>query len=93
MTYSLMQSPRPSGCEIVPADDPRMARYGHDAVLREDRTTEVLHHYEQASNNIVTNVVFHTELAGEFTVPPARFELMYNPEVSGHSGTFRFGVE
>ena len=32
------------------------------------------------------------EVAGEFVVPPARVELMYQTEIRGHSGTFRFKV-
>jgi uncharacterized protein YfaS (alpha-2-macroglobulin family) len=33
------------------------------------------------------------ELAGDFVVPPAFVELMYQTEVRGHSGSFRLRVK
>jgi hypothetical protein len=32
-------------------------------------------------------------VAGEFTVAPAQVELMYSPDIRGHSGTFRLRVK
>ncbi len=37
--------------------------------------------------------VLHTELAGDYLIPPAHVELMYQTELQGHSGTFRLRVE
>ena len=93
MDYFFVESPKPSSCEIVPADDKRFSRNrssGH--VLREDKTTAVVHHHEAATKSVVDSCVFYAELAGEYTVPPAYAELMYKPDVRGHSGTFRFKV-
>ena len=93
MEYFFVESPKPSCCEIAPADDKRFNCHrssGH--VLREDKTTAVVHHYEAANSSVVACCVFYAELAGEYTVPPAYVELMYKPDVRGHSGTFRFKV-
>ena len=94
MTYALVESPKPSSCEIVPATDERFARYASTPhVLREDKTIGVLHHHQQNVYTIADRSIFHAELAGEFVVPPARVELMYKTDVYGHSGTFRFHVK
>jgi len=94
MSYVLVESPKPSCAEIVPVDDKRFAQVGSSThyVLREDKTHAVLYHHEQTSARIADNAVFHAELAGEYTVPPAQAELMYKTTVRGHSGTFRFKV-
>ena len=36
--------------------------------------------------------MLHVELAGEYVLPPAEVELMYEPQTRGHSGTFHFKV-
>ena len=93
MDYFFVESPKPSSCEIVPADDKRFKRYRSSRhVLREDKTTVVVHHHEAATRAVTDYCVFYAELAGEYTVPPAYCELMYKPDVRGHSGTFRFKV-
>ncbi len=65
----------------------------HD--LREDRDTHVAFHHEapEADKGMVTDrCVLHAELVGDLLVPPARAELMYQTNVTGHSGTFRLRV-
>ena len=37
--------------------------------------------------------MLNVELAGEYTVPPADVELMYDTQVRGHSASFRLRVE
>jgi uncharacterized protein YfaS (alpha-2-macroglobulin family) len=42
----------------------------------------------------VTNrVIMLTELAGDYVVPPAFVELMYQTEIRGHSGSFNVKVK
>jgi uncharacterized protein YfaS (alpha-2-macroglobulin family) len=52
-----------------------------------------VHHHEQSGQQIDHRCVLRAELAGEYVVPPAFVELMYQPEVRGHSGTFAFTVK
>ena len=92
MNYVLVESPKPSCAEIVPADDKRFGARSTRYVLREDKTHAVLYHHEQTHNRILDHTVFYAELAGDYTVPPAQVELMYKTTVRGHSGTFRFKV-
>ena len=92
MSYVLVESPKPSCCEIVPASDKRFGDGSTRHVLREDKTAAVLHHHERPTGRISDQCVFYAELAGEYVVPPAYAELMYKPDVRGHSGTFRFKV-
>jgi uncharacterized protein YfaS (alpha-2-macroglobulin family) len=93
MRYVLLASPKPSGCEILPHDDRRYRSNASYSVLREDKTTGVLTHHEEAHTAISSTCVFHAELAGEYVVPPATVEFMYDSSRSGHSGTFHFTVE
>jgi uncharacterized protein YfaS (alpha-2-macroglobulin family) len=95
MNYVLVESPKPSCAEIVPAGDKRFVAASRStaSVLREDKTHAVLHHHERTSSQIVDQTVFYVELAGEYTIPPAYAELMYKTTVRGHSGTFRFKIK
>ena len=95
MRYILVHCPKPAGTELLPADDLRYGESGRGCtryVLREDRTATVLYHHEQTGGGITDRYVLHAEMAGEFVVAPASVELMYQTEVRGHSGTFRFSV-
>jgi uncharacterized protein YfaS (alpha-2-macroglobulin family) len=93
MRYVLLASPKPSGCEILPADDRRYRSSAAYSVLREDKTTGVLTHHEEASTSVNSTCYFHAELAGEYVVPPAAVEFMYDSSRGGHSGTFHFTVK
>ena len=96
--YTLLESPKPAGCETVPAADSRFqpARYhplGY--VLREDRDGMSAFHYEHVKGDravLAAEYVVHTEFTGEFHIPPARVELMYKPTVWGCSSTFVLNV-
>jgi uncharacterized protein YfaS (alpha-2-macroglobulin family) len=92
MNYLLVESPKPSGCEIVPTTDKRFNQSSTRYALREDKTHAVLYHHEHTGASVTDRAVFYAELAGEFVVPPAYVELMYQTTVRGHSGTFRFKV-
>jgi uncharacterized protein YfaS (alpha-2-macroglobulin family) len=50
-------------------------------------------HHEQTPQALAVRNVFLAELAGDFVVPPANVELMYQTETRGHSGTFVLKVE
>lgn len=93
MRYVLMDNPKPASCEILPVEDTRFQQGSTAFVLREDKTPSVLWHHEQTGGQIVNRCVLHAELAGEFTVVPAQVELMYSPDIRGHSGTFRLRVK
>ncbi len=92
MRYVLVEDPRPSSCEFIPEEDHRFNQQSTPFVLREERETHLAWHHEQAPGQIEDRCVLHVELTGEFIVAPAQVELMYQPEVRGHSGTFRFKV-
>ena len=47
----------------------------------------------QAPQVATDRCVLHVEMAGEFVIPPARAELMYQTDKFGHSGTFALKVE
>jgi uncharacterized protein YfaS (alpha-2-macroglobulin family) len=89
MQYFLIESPKPAGFETVPAEDrrfpPAADATGH--VLREDREAMTCFHYEQVGTAAAEFVVL-AEFAGEYTLPPARGELMYQPTNGGHSDSF-----
>jgi uncharacterized protein YfaS (alpha-2-macroglobulin family) len=94
MRYVLVNCPKPAGAEILPTDDIRYGESGRPCthyVLREDRTAAVLYHHEQTAD-LTDRYVLHAEMAGQFVVAPASVELMYQTDVRGHSGTFRFSV-
>jgi hypothetical protein len=87
-----VESPKPGSCEIQPVEDTRFQQGSTQYVLREDKEVGVFWHHEQTSGNIHNNCVIRCEMSGEFVVAPAHAELMYKPEIRGHSGTFRFKV-
>jgi hypothetical protein len=93
LRYLLVENQRPTGCEVVPADDKRFDQNGSPCVLREDREALVAYHHEQAQGTVQDRCVLHVEHAGDFLVPPARAELMYRTEAHGHSGTFTLRVK
>jgi uncharacterized protein YfaS (alpha-2-macroglobulin family) len=88
MTYVVVEDPKPACCEILPADDGRFEQAGTPYVLREEREALVAYHHEATPQTLEDRCVLHAELAGEYLVPPARAELMYHTEATGHSGTF-----
>jgi len=92
MSYVLVESPKPSCAEIVPATDRRFSHTSSPHVLREDKTAAVLWHHERTGGTLVDRAVFHAELAGRYVIAPAYVELMYKTEVRGHSGTFQLNV-
>jgi uncharacterized protein YfaS (alpha-2-macroglobulin family) len=89
LQYFLLESPKPAGFETVPADDPRFPPTPETMgyVLREDRESMTCFHYETSSTPTAEFVVL-AEFAGEYTLPPARGELMYQPANGGHSDAF-----
>ena len=92
MRYCLVTNNKPSGSEIVPAAYKRFSQSSTAHVLREDTSAAVLYHHEKTPATLTDRCVLHVELAGEFTIPPATVELMYRPDVRGHSGTHRLKV-
>jgi hypothetical protein len=48
--------------------------------------------HEETPQQFENRCVFHAELPGEFVVGPAVSDLMYQTDIRGHSGTFRFRV-
>jgi hypothetical protein len=89
LNYFLLESPKPAGFETIPQEDYRFATPA-DAlgyVLREDREAMTCFHYENAGN-AVTEYTVLAEFAGEYTLAPARGELMYLPTSGGHSDSF-----
>src|SRR5262249_31299295 len=95
MSYVLVESPKASGGEVVPADDPRFAPQ-HSLctpyALREDREAMTVFHHETTPQVLGDRSVFLAELAGEDAGAPARLEMMYQTETRGHSGTFLLEV-
>jgi uncharacterized protein YfaS (alpha-2-macroglobulin family) len=87
LQYFLIESPKPSGFETVPAEDTRFGPLPGGHVLREDREAMTCFHYETIGSATAEFVVM-AEFAGEFTLPPARGELMYQPTNGGHSDAF-----
>jgi uncharacterized protein YfaS (alpha-2-macroglobulin family) len=88
MHYVLVENPKPSCCEILPADDRRFHQECTPFVLREEREGQVVYHHEMTPQTLTDRSVLHAELAGEYVVAPARLELMYHAETTGHSGSF-----
>jgi hypothetical protein len=90
MRYVLVDNPKPAGAEILPVEDARFAVQmpGTPYVLREERTASVAFHHEQTPAALNDRCVLLTELAGEYVVPPAHVEMMYQTDHRGHSGTF-----
>jgi uncharacterized protein YfaS (alpha-2-macroglobulin family) len=92
MRYVLVENPRPSCCEVQPVEDRRFPQNSTPYVLREERTAAVVYHHEQTAATLTDRCVLRAELAGEYLVPPAAVELMYQTDRRGHSGTFHFRV-
>jgi uncharacterized protein YfaS (alpha-2-macroglobulin family) len=89
LQFFLLESPKPAGCETIPATDTRflLDPLAVGYVLREDREAMTCFHYE-AATDATTEFVVLAEFAGEFTLSPARGELMYQPTTGGHSDSF-----
>ncbi len=89
LQFFLIESPKPAGCETVAAGDRRFPPDAHGGghVLREDRESMSCFHYESIPWAGSEFVVL-AEFAGEFMLPPARGELMYQPTSGGHSDAF-----
>jgi uncharacterized protein YfaS (alpha-2-macroglobulin family) len=92
MRHVLVESPKPSGCEVVPEDDRRFDQSGTERSAREDRDALIAFIHEQTPEKLLDRCIFHVERAGDYLVSPAHAELMYDPETRGHSGTFRLRV-
>ena len=93
MRYVLLRSPKLSGCETLPEDDPRFNKPSTAGyVLREDRSDAIDFHHETTPRSFIDRSVLHAEFAGDFVAAPAAVELMYRPEVCGHSEAFRLTV-
>jgi uncharacterized protein YfaS (alpha-2-macroglobulin family) len=93
MRYVLVENPKPASCEILPSTDTRFNKQASTAyALREDKTLGVVYHHESTGSAISDVCVLHAELAGDYIVPPASVELMYETEIRGHSGTFTLSV-
>jgi uncharacterized protein YfaS (alpha-2-macroglobulin family) len=91
MRYVLVEDPKPSGGETIPSDDSRFAAHQQRCthhVLREDREAMTTFHHEETPQKLSVNHTFLAELAGEYVIPPARVEMMYQTETRGHSGSF-----
>jgi uncharacterized protein YfaS (alpha-2-macroglobulin family) len=91
--YLLAAAPKASGCQIVPATDMRFSRWqSHNASLREDKQNELLLHFEEMRRHSTPRHVLFAELTGEFVIPPAYAELMYQPDVRGNSGMMHIKI-
>ena len=94
MRYMLMECPKPATAEVIPIDDPRFRNLQPNTgyALREERLASVAFHHEQTGQTVQNRVIMLAELAGDYVVPPAFVELMYQTETRGHSGTFSIRV-
>lgn len=92
MRYVLVENPKPGSCEIQPVEDRRFQQHSTAYVLREEKEVGVFWHHEETGNHIQNTCVLRCELSGDFVFAPANVELMYKPEIRGHSGTFRLKV-
>ncbi|MCI0699701.1 MAG: hypothetical protein L0241_01275 [Planctomycetia bacterium] len=90
LQYFLLESPKPAGCETIAVTDKRFPEPNEQNryVLREDRESMTCFHYQSAAGAVGTEFVVLAEFAGEFTIPPTRGELMYQPTSGGHSDSF-----
>jgi hypothetical protein len=57
-----VECPRPSGCEVLPAEDGRFEQRGTPYVLREDRDALVAYHHEETQGAVVDRCVLHVLL-------------------------------
>jgi uncharacterized protein YfaS (alpha-2-macroglobulin family) len=92
MEYVLIENPKPSSCEILPATDKRFPQESARHELREDKTEGVNYHHMRVGKKLVDRCVLHAELTGTFLVPPAKVELMYNTLERGHTNGFLLKV-
>ncbi len=94
MPFMLMECPKPATAEVLPLDDARfLGLQSHSGYsLREERLSSVAFHHEQANMAVTNRVILLAELAGDYVVPPAFAELMYQTDTRGHSGTFNLKV-
>jgi hypothetical protein len=92
MRYVLVVNPKPGSCEIQPIDDRRFQQISTPHVLREDKEVGVFWHHEETGGQIQNSCVLRCELSGDLVFAPAHVELMYKPEIRGHSGTFHLKV-
>ena len=93
MNYLLIESPVPAGAEVMPVGDKRFNFASSPFVLREEREGKVAFHHETGTSVVTDRCILHIEMAGEFVIPPARAELMYQTDKFGHSGAFSLHVE
>jgi alpha-2-macroglobulin len=93
MRYLLVESAVPAGAEVIPTQDKRFVVPDSGYVLREEREGKVAFHHETAPGVVVDRCVLHLEMSGDFVIPPARAELMYQTDRFGHSGAFALHVE
>lgn len=95
MRYVLMECPKPATAEVIPIDDVRFQQHQPSTgyALREERMASVAFHHEQTQQTIHNRVIMLAELAGDYVVPPAFVELMYQTEMRGHSGSFNLKVK
>ena len=93
MNYLLIESPLPAGAEVMPVDDKRFKVESSPFVLREEREGKVAFHHETGNSVVTDRCILHLEMAGEFVIPPARAELMYQTDKFGNSGAFSLRVE
>src|SRR5262249_35775964 len=95
MSYVLVESPKASGGEVVPADDPRFAPQ-HSLctpyALREDREAMTVFHHETTPQVLGDRSVFLAELAGEYVGGPGSGGRRCQTGTRGHSGTFLLEV-
>jgi uncharacterized protein YfaS (alpha-2-macroglobulin family) len=88
MRYLLVENTVPAGAEVMSLQDKRFVLPNSGYVLREEREGKVVFHHETAAGVVIDRCVIHLEMAGEFVVPPAKAELMYQTDRFGHSGAF-----
>lgn len=88
--YTLATNPKPSCAEYTTLGEQPDPHVPY--VLKENKAGGTNWHYESASNSLHTTSDYRVELDGEFLIPPAHVELMYDTEVRGHSGSFRLLV-
>jgi len=94
MRYTLVRCPKPSGCQIVPLSDRRFTHWiSQHAQLREDKSDRVLWHHEEIGGSLWDQAVFFCELEGEFVIPPASAELMYEPDTLGSSAAMTLRIK
>jgi hypothetical protein len=92
LRYLVVENRKPAGCETVPAADRRFSPQTSPCLLREDRDQLVAFHHLEVQGLLTDSCVLLAETAGDYLVPAARAEMMYQTDVHGHSGTFALRV-